>query len=295
MVLKQSRYSWHITLGDEVKSTVEIKPALRYEDDVVSRFMNARRRTSVTFAPLPPSFHGSSSEIPTPCIAIHSAVVASRGHSAPAILDLNAEDAIIAISTSLPPPPPSSSNDNDKIKSHGFRPDYSLGDMARSKSHMLIETSPEDSFQSVNTLQKQDFAFVKRSDGSYTYCILAFRSLEPPSSSSSSSCDDDGNKNKISSSTTTSYNCSSSSGSLEESMTFVVSGTGCTKTIKKAGWTDQIRLVSMEGSSRQKKRKSRRKNNLKKSMDFKDDWVPPSIISFVPASEQDDVSFVSAK
>jgi len=44
----------------------------------------------------------------------------------------------------------------------GFRSDYKLGDTIRSPSHIMV-TEPS----AVSAFEKHDFAFVKRSDGSY--------------------------------------------------------------------------------------------------------------------------------
>ena len=52
------------------------------------------------------------------------------------------------------------------------RDDYALGEKARSSSHMMSAICP----QSVYQLKNYDFAFVKRSNGSWTYAILAYRS-----------------------------------------------------------------------------------------------------------------------
>merc|ERR1719296_222792 len=65
-------------------------------------------------------------------------------------------------------------------------------------------------------LQKHDFAFVKRSDGSYSYAILAFRSFEP-----------------IKKGTGT-----------EECMTFVTNKIGSTKIIRERHWSEFIRMPS---------------------------------------------------
>eukprot|EP00956_Cyclotella_meneghiniana_P034219 scaffold102510_cov57-Cyclotella_meneghiniana.AAC.3 len=50
--------------------------------------------------------------------------------------------------------------------------DYTLGEKARSFSHMMDAIRP----QSVYQLKNGDFAFVKRSNGSWTYAMLAHRS-----------------------------------------------------------------------------------------------------------------------
>ena len=96
----------------------------------------------------------------------------------------------------------------------GFRKDYVIGDLVRSTSHMI--TGPTS--QAIDMLQKHDFAFVKRSDGSYSYAILAFRSFEP-----------------IKKGTGT-----------EECMTFVTNESGSTKIIRERHWSELVRPASME-------------------------------------------------
>ena len=99
----------------------------------------------------------------------------------------------------------------------GFSQDYTLGETARSPSHMIIDLTSEKATSAVNSLSIHDLAFVKRSDGRFTYAILAFRSNEKVNNSNQS---------------------------LEECMTFVLSDFGCTKMIKKSQWTESVRLVS---------------------------------------------------
>lgn len=99
---------------------------------------------------------------------------------------------------------------------NGFRADYRLGEIIRSSSHM-IPTSEQ-----VLTLKKYDFAFVKRSDGSYSYAILADRSFAPMKGASKPE-------------------------STEECMRFVMGVSGMTKMVRKRNWRKCIRLVSMEG------------------------------------------------
>ena len=68
------------------------------------------------------------------------------------------------------------SKDHPKIKQLKLycsrRDDYTLGEKARSASHMMDAIHP----QSVYQLKNYDFAFVKRSNGSWTYAMLAHRS-----------------------------------------------------------------------------------------------------------------------
>jgi len=102
----------------------------------------------------------------------------------------------------------------------GFRQDYSLGEMIRSPSHMIAGPTHEWVIQAVNSLQKHDFAFIKRSDGTYSYAILAGRSLKPIK----------GSKNNA----------------TEEHMIFVMDDIGSIKNIPQKKWSRLVHLVSVE-------------------------------------------------
>ena len=69
----------------------------------------------------------------------------------------------------------SSSNEAQHLRYQGFRSDYALGEVVRSPADMVIETSTKAAIRSVSSLQMHDFAWVRRSDGSFTYAILAYR------------------------------------------------------------------------------------------------------------------------
>jgi len=204
-------------------SHVMVKRTLldKREHDAASKL---RRRTSVSFAPLPPSPFNRSTSAPSTCML-------ERRKSKSA-----------------------------HLKSKGFRKDYSIGETTRSSSHMIITPTAELAFQVVSSLKKHDFAFIKRSDGSYAYAILAFRSLEP------------------------SNDRSNTSDSLEEYMAFVVSGTGSIKMLKKEHWSDFIRLASMDGSDPLPALTRRKRGKSQQQINHKNDWVPPSIISFIPTN-----------
>ena len=142
----------------------------------------SRRATTVTFAPLPPSHRSSS---PAPCTTV----------------DESTNNDVAA------------SHEDETTPAHdeqykGFRKDYSVGETLRSPSHMAAEPTSEEA---VNSLHKHDFAFIKRSDGSYTYAILACIN------------DDD-----------------------EERMRFVLHENGSTKVIRKKHWKKLICLVSTD-------------------------------------------------
>lgn len=94
------------------------------------------------------------------------------------------------------------------------RTDYRLGELARSSSHMVIDLNPTSASSKVSALKNYDFAFIKRTDGSWTYAILAYRSYE----------NDDGNQ--------------------DECMMFVMNEAGSTKMIKKCHWAEYVRRVA---------------------------------------------------
>mmetsp|Transcript_25774 Transcript_25774/g.44001 ORF Transcript_25774/g.44001 Transcript_25774/m.44001 type:complete len:365 (+) Transcript_25774:120-1214(+) len=105
---------------------------------------------------------------------------------------------------------------------NGFRRDYKIGDSIRSPSHMIDEPTLEQILQGVNALSKHDFAFIKRSDGSYSYAILAYSSMERVKGTLS----------------------------MEDSMTFVINSAGATKTVRRRYWSHYVRRVSVEREHR---------------------------------------------
>jgi len=160
----------------------------------------------------------------------------------------------------------SKKNSNNKaahLKSKGFRKDYRIGEQIRSPSHMMTMPTSEEAFQLVSTMKTHDFAFVKRSDGSYSYAILAFRSLEPSNNRRNANL-------------------------LEEYMTFVVDFSRSTMVLKKEKWVECIHPCKTRGINRHHSQSVKRTKQT-------DEWVPPSIISFVPADsgEGDDFSLLS--
>ena len=103
----------------------------------------------------------------------------------------------------------------------GFRPDYVLGKSLLHPTHMIVPRDDTQALEVVNTLSKHDFAWVKRSDGTYTYAILANR--------------------------TTGQEGYAYGSTNEEVMVFVIDESGSTKNIRKKYWCEYIRLVSMQG------------------------------------------------
>ena len=137
-----------------------------------------------------------------------------------------------------------------------FRQDYALGDTTRSQSDMIIKATPEDAMDAADSLLKHDFAFVKRSDGSFTYAILAFRS--------------------------------------RDSLTFVMSGTGSTKTVSRRRWTESVRPVAVVATEHVKIVSEMKSADVSPvvSRCFIQAPVPRSI-SFVPVDDADDCSLIS--
>ena len=112
-----------------------------------------------------------------------------------------------------------------------LRENYFLGDAVRSPAHMMTQPSNEElGALMVGTLNRHEYAFLRRSDGSYSYAILAYRSTMPvkkrPRASSEQNYADP---------------------PTEECMTFVVDDRGSTKTIRERHWGEQVRLVSLQG------------------------------------------------
>ena len=99
----------------------------------------------------------------------------------------------------------------------GFRPDYKLGDALRSPDDMVVHPSREAQLDAVRSLGQHDFAFVRRSDGSFSYGILAFSKH------------------------------ASEGESGEEALVFVLCEEGSTKSVKRKYWNDSIRLVNTRG------------------------------------------------
>lgn len=99
---------------------------------------------------------------------------------------------------------------------------YVLGETVRSASDMSIEQCPQKAAEMASYLKNYDFAFIKRSNGSWTYAILVCRVFLTS-----------GNNQK---------------NSREEGMLFVVSDKGCIKMIRKPYWAEFIRVVTNKHS-----------------------------------------------
>lgn len=125
--------------------------------------------------------------------------------------------------------PPKAQQRDQEEENVGFRRDYRLGQPARSPLHIIEEPTKEDALQSISKLENHSFVFVKRSDGKWTYAVLAFRSLESFSKYATTGAEDEKDV-------------------VEECMTFVMSDSGASKVIRKKHWAEFVRCVSMEGA-----------------------------------------------
>ena len=113
---------------------------------------------------------------------------------------------------------------NHIVRSNACGHDYVLGDVIRSSSHMMIECNTDRAIKAVDSLQIHDFAWVKRSDGLFTYAILAYRA----------SINNESNHNRH----------------PTEYMYFVVDDSGSTKMVVKKHWHDSVRRVKPNHCSR---------------------------------------------
>ena len=101
----------------------------------------------------------------------------------------------------------------------GFRRDYHLGDVLRSPADVSHATEAQ-AFQAASALEDYDFAFVKRSDGSFSYAILAYRSTELIRRG-------DGK-------------------ARTECLNFVTSDEGATKKVAQGNWSKCVRLPAVD-------------------------------------------------
>ena len=114
----------------------------------------------------------------------------------------------------LPPPP--------FVEEHvhrGFRRDYRIGDVLRSPADVSHVTEAQ-AFRAASALEDYDFAFVKRSDGSFSYAILAYRSTELIRRGGGQA--------------------------LVECLNFVMSDEGATKKVAQGNWSKCVRLPAVE-------------------------------------------------
>jgi len=174
--------------------------------------------------------------------------------------------------------PKPSADQEQVVETHhrGFRKDYALGETIRSRTHMIAEPTARQALQSASSMDQHDFAFVRRSDGSISYAILAYRSVK---------------RIKGAADNTEAY---------EECMTFVLSRHGSTKVVPKRFWSDFVFQPELEECSFNEHTSSiSRENNPPlacQEIEAGDNtWTPPSIISFTPDDEfGDECSLMSS-
>lgn len=65
---------------------------------------------------------------------------------------------------------------SSSIQNDTSRSDYNLGDNALSDDHTIIEPSREEAMKHISSLKVFDFAFVRRTNGKWTYSIISDRS-----------------------------------------------------------------------------------------------------------------------
>jgi hypothetical protein len=95
-------------------------------------------------------------------------------------------------------------------------PGYSLGDNPSNNQHMVTPSSHKDGIEYASTLQPLDFAFILRSNGTWTYAVV---------------CDI--------------LNCNiTNNNNNKSSIKFVVDRQGCTRTIPKKYWGKYICLIN---------------------------------------------------
>lgn len=146
----------------------------------------------------------------------------------------------------------------------GFRRDYALGDAARCPSHMILESTPGRALEAVRSLNLHDFAFVRRTDGSFSYAILVHRSRD-------------------------------SKRTDEECLAFAISGGGSLKIVRQKSWGDVVRRV--REPALKSLRSCRDLTTLRSCRETETEdaaWRPPSVISFTPENSKDDVSVMSS-
>ena len=119
-----------------------------------------------------------------------------------------------------PEPVPASPRADPSAGSQGFRRDYQLGDVLRSPADAVLEPTEAQAFCAVSSLKDHDLAFVKRSDGSFSYAILAYRSTELIRRGSGRA--------------------------MVECMNFVTSADGATKKVAQGNWSKYVRLPAQE-------------------------------------------------
>lgn len=113
-----------------------------------------------------------------------------------------------------------------QVEQRGYRPDYNVGDSLRSPTHIIDDQAFQSAslLSSINALTRHDCAFVKRSNGTYSYAIIGSRSKQQQQQRKATSD-------------------SREKGEEEEFLLFVMNKEGAIKKIHKRHWCQLIRLV----------------------------------------------------
>lgn len=163
-----------------------------------------------------------------------------------------------------------SSVDKQRPKHVGFRGDYVIGELLRARSHLDVAPTHRQALAALGSLQQHDFAFVRRSDGSFSYAILAYRHVAPMKGAEGRS------KNKP----------------QEECMTFVMSERGTTKMVRKRFWSEFVRLVRVSPSDPHQIHSERPVSCQEIVSD--QNLFPPIVIAYVPPDLDEDCSLLSS-
>mmetsp|Transcript_26317 Transcript_26317/g.56766 ORF Transcript_26317/g.56766 Transcript_26317/m.56766 type:complete len:299 (+) Transcript_26317:68-964(+) len=109
----------------------------------------------------------------------------------------------IVVKTKLPQ---SCSNDSATSEHSTYIPRLDLGGAGTAQDMIIMESCDSIALRMINSLRIHDFAFILRSDGRWTYAIIADKQ--------------------------------------NDTIRFVVDADGCTKTLSKKHWSNSIRLVN---------------------------------------------------
>ena len=129
---------------------------------------------------------------------------------------------------------------------------------------MILESTPGRALEAVRSLNLHDFAFVRRSDGSFSYAMVVHRGRD-------------------------------SKRTDEECLAFAISGGGSLKIVRQKSWGDVVRRVrepalkSLRSCQDLTTLRSRRETEAKDAA-----WRPPSVISFTPENSKDNFSVMSS-
>ncbi|KAL7466621.1 hypothetical protein ACHAXS_006919 [Conticribra weissflogii] len=143
--------------------------------------------------------------------------IQSRRHSAGEFLNFDCNETLSPRSVNSSSRPILTKNKNERFGQKNKPLDYVLGEPARSPNDMIICSTAAESMESISNLKLHDFAFIRRSNGQWTYAIVANRD----DNFAGKAGDDD----------------------VNEVMLFVIDEKGTTKRYWKRHWKSHIRRV----------------------------------------------------